>query len=485
MENRKATGAERAGPDGDRISSGDLNARLGQARELARLGDNERAKSAYVSALELDPANFHALTELANLALSTGHRSAAMTAYRQAMLCHPENPFGLVNLANMLLEDGETGEAKRYYEAALARDPDLAFAHQGLAVVYDRLGDRSKAANHRDKGFAGHSVSVRPYRGTGTPLRVLLIVSALGGNVPTNIILDERLFAVTAVYAEYHDDALALPAHDIVFNAVGDADLCATAIPQIERICARSRAPIINPPASIRDTGRYTNAQRLSTLENVRVPKAALFAREILGSADGASHLKAAGFRFPLLVRAPGFHTGQHFARIECAAELADAVSLLPGDELIAIEFLDARDANGMTRKYRVMFIDGAIYPLHLALSQDWKVHYFTSSMAADEAFRKSEARFLYDMESAIGGRGMRALERLRDKLAFDYGGADFGLSADGQILLFEANATMAIVPPPQDAMWDYRRGAISKALRAARAMVFGRAGWTLPENIA
>ena len=30
--------------------------------------------------------------------------------------------------------------------------------------------------------------------------------------------------------------------------------------------------------------------------------------------------------------------------------------------------------------KYRVMFIDGVCHPLHLAISRDWKVHYFTAA---------------------------------------------------------------------------------------------------------
>jgi len=57
-----------------------------------------------------------------------------------------------------------------------------------------------------------------------------------------------------------------------------------------------------------------------------------------------------------------------------------------------------------------------------------------------------------------------------------DYAGIDFGLNADGSLLLFEANATMIIAPPPPDPMWDYRRAASERALDAARRMVLARA---------
>jgi hypothetical protein len=39
--------------------------------------------------------------------------------------------------------------------------------------------------------------------------------------------------------------------------------------------------------------------------------------------------------------------------------DLPDAVSELPGDELLVIQYLDARGADGKSRKYRVMMVDG------------------------------------------------------------------------------------------------------------------------------
>jgi glutathione synthase/RimK-type ligase-like ATP-grasp enzyme len=448
-----------------------------KAQMLARLGRDDEAKAAFVALLQRDPTHFGALTDLAGLALATGYRSAAITAYRQAVDCHPDNPFGLVNLGNILLEDGDLTAARRLYEKALAIDGSLTYAHQGLANVLEKQGDDEGAARHREQGFAGHSVVVRPYRGTGNPPRVLLIVSAKGGNIPTNVILDDRIFAVTAVYAEYFDASDTLPGHDVVFNAVGDADLCGDVLDAVSRIAARSSTPVINPPYLIRDTGREANAARLSSLNDVIAPRTALLSRASLVAADAAAHLARHGFQFPLLLRSPGFHTGQNFARVESAEDLATAVRELPGEALLAIEYLDARGPDGMARKYRVMFIDGKFYPLHLALSHDWKVHYFTSAMADDAAFRQEEEMFLTNTAGALGPRVLHALALLREALALDYGGVDFGVAPDGRLLLFEANATMAIVPPVPDPVWDYRRKPIADAVDAARAMLFKRAG--------
>ena len=129
-----------------------------------------------------------------------------------------------------------------------------------------------------------------------------------------------------------------------------------------------------------------------------------------------------------------------------------------------------------MSRKYRVMFVDGVIYPLHLAISHDWKVHYFSSAMSQNPLFREEERRFLEDMPTALGTTAMAALRRICAALDLEYAGVDFAVASDGSILLFEANATMVVFPPSLDEMWDYRRRAIDNVLEAARRMLLKRA---------
>ena len=124
--------------------------------------------------------------------------------------------------------------------------------------------------------------------------------------------------------------------------------------------------------------------------------------------------------------------------------------------------------------------IDGGLYPLHMAASPVWKVHYFTSAMADRPELRAEEAAFLADMPKAIGARAMTALLAIRDELGLDYAGVDFALNRDGALLFFEANATMTITPPETDPIWTYRRAPIARALDAAKSMLLSRAGFKL-----
>ena len=445
----------------------DIGGTLERARALAAQAEDEAAKQAYIEILRQDPTHVSALNELGTLAFSGGFRSAARTAYLQAVRHHPGNKIVRVNLANLLREERDLAAARLHYEAALAVDPDFPEAHQGMALVLDELGLEG-ANRHWHRGFSGHAVVSKPYRGTGRGVPLLMLVSARGGNIPTQLWISDRQFAVTAIYAEFHDPGLPLPPHALIVNAVGDADLCNAALECAEKIAARSTAPVINPPARVRLTGRAENACRLAAIEGVIAPA--------IRTLSPAAILADGDLAFPVLLRRPGFHTGRHFIRVDSRNALAPAIAALAGEELLAIQYLDARGPDGMARKYRVMFIDGVAYPLHLAISSDWKVHYFSADMADDAGYREEERRFLEGMPSVLGTRAMAALERIRGILGLDYGGIDFALAPDGSVLMFEANATMVVFPPNPDPIWDYRRGAIDLVLKAATRMLLRRA---------
>jgi hypothetical protein len=154
---------------------------------------------------------------------------------------------------------------------------------------------------------------------------------------------------------------------------------------------------------------------------------------------------------------------------------MISTVAKIPGDDVWLIEQLDARDVHGMYRKLRVMMIGGKLYPLHLAISKDWKVHYFRADMAGSPENRLVDGQFLDDMEYAIGAPAVAALERICATLALDYAGIDFAVNAKGKVLFFEANATMVMAPLPADSKWDYRRPAFDSVFAAVRKMIVDR----------
>ncbi|MGO9741556.1 MAG: tetratricopeptide repeat protein [Roseiarcus sp.] len=435
---------------------------LAIARERLALGDDDGAERAYLEVLSLETDNFEALNDLGVLAHRRGRRTAARLAHERSLRVRPHSPVARVNLANILMEDGAIEDARAHYLHALAAEPGFAAAHRGLARGYDLDADARAAAHWRLAG--GEGLERRPKRGVGPAIPVLLIVSARLGNMPVAPWLDEKLFDVDILEAESFPLRTPLPPHALVLHAIGDADLCGEALRRAQKIAAASPAPLLNRPELVAATGRIDIAQKLGALADVETPQMRLARREDLG-----------GEAFPLLLRAPGFHAGRHFLRVERRDELEAALAALPGDELIAIEPLDARGADGFHRKYRAMAIGGRWFPLHLAVSADWKVHYFSASMAAHPEHRDEERRFLDDI-GALAPRALAALDAIAETIGLDYFGVDFAFAPDGKLRVFEANAAMAMLDPPPAAMWDYRRPALEAARAAAQALVVAAA---------
>ena len=450
---------------------GAMSLRFERACLLAEMGRTPEARNAYLDLLAREPSHRLALNNLGTLLHSTGYRTAARTAYAEAVARHPGDPMGHVNLGNVVHESGEFPSAREHYETALRLDPGHAEAHQGLAYVLAELGDEEGAQWHRRKGFEHRPVIALPYRGEGPPVSLLLLVSSVGGNIPTRNLLDDRVFGTFVVVPEFYDPKVPLPPHQVVFNAIGDADLAAPSLNAAQAVVALTTAPVVNLPSAVLATGRADHA-RLSRLPGVAMPVTVTLPRELLSSPEAAATVARHGFRFPLLVRTPGFHTGRHFLRVEGPEALAGAVAELPGRELTVIEFLNARAADGKVRKYRVMMIGGELYPLHVAISSHWKIHYFTAEMAERADHRAEDAEFLENMPEVLGPRAMEALAHIQATLGLDYAGIDFGLSATGDLLLFEANATMVVNPPEPGERWAYRRQAVERIFAAVRRML-------------
>jgi Tfp pilus assembly protein PilF len=453
-----------------------ISLRFERAGLLAALGQTVLAKQGYLEILQQDPIHFGTLNNFGTLLYETGFCTAARTVYTQAVTCHPAQPLAHVNLANLLLYKDDLPAARAHYETALRLDPGNVAAHQGLSAVFLETGEEQSMLHHRELGFRGQAVKTLPYRGDAEPVPLLLLVSSMRGDVPWRRLIDDRVFRVTTLAPAFFDSASELPPHRLVFNVIGDSDSCQADLEAAQSLLGRATGPIVNPPAAVLATGRMANAGRLRDLPGVVTPRIALLPRTALAGTGAAAVLAGHGLGFPLLLRRPGFHTGKHFVRVGDAAALTPAVAAMPGDELMAIEYLNAYGSDRCARKYRVMMIDGALYPLHLAISDHWKVHYFTAAMAGDAAHQAEEAAFLSDMPGVLGDTAMAALHAVQAVLGLDFGGVDFAIDTAGNVLLFEANPTMLINPPDADVQWDYRRAATEHALDAARRMVVVRA---------
>jgi len=399
----------------------------------------------------------------------------AIRAFLERLLGHDPRYVGLLwRLANFASAQHNYPAARNAFEDALAIDPLNLELHIGRATIDEELGNTAAASAAWSSDLLRGAVRIFPYTGTQPPVRLLTIASALHA-LRYELLIDSTVMQNVTLYTQAYAADQALPEHDVVLVAVADVESDSRALEVARAIVARTDAPVLNHPERVSHTSRTEQAGRLASLDDVISATVVTVPRErLLVGMDALVH--ELGLAFPLLVRSPGFHNGLFFELVDDADALGAAAATMPTDEVLLISYQDTRSPDGMIRKFRVMTIDGALFPVHLAISPDWKVHYASSAMRDNAAFRHEEARFLGDMASFIGPRAVRALEQIAATMDLDYGGIDFGFDPHGRLVVFEANGAMAIFKPDDDPRWDYRRAAIDDALAAVRRMIVGRA---------
>jgi tetratricopeptide (TPR) repeat protein len=428
-------------------------------RDHGRLGE---ATEVFARVLEAAPEHVETLVAYGAVLASGGRRLDARAALERAVARDGSHYVALVSLAILLAMD-DPARAASLFARAIALDPAREPAHRGACSLAAACGDTAAAARHRRAGYASGPFGRRRYFGERVPAEVLALVSTDGGNIPLDALIDPYQFAANEVYVEAYAGE-PLPPHAVIVNAIADADRAASALLAAARIVERAHVPVINPPGAVARTGRVEGAARRAALPGLVSPRA----RSVRDGVEPAG--------FPLIVRVPGLHMGRGMMLATDRAGYTRALHAFAGrDDVIAIPYVETRAADGAWRKYRVMIVDGALYPLHLAIARRWDVHYFSSAMWDEAAYRAEEAAFLDDPIAVLGAPAWRSLERVRDVLALDYAGIDFGRDAAGRVVVFEANAAMTVLPPDDDERFAYRRPSAERVAAALRAMLAAR----------
>jgi hypothetical protein len=235
------------------------------------------------------------------------------------------------------------------------------------------------------------------------------------------------------------DQAEKLPHYDLVFNAMGDPDTTGDTVGPVSRFLQVCTKPLLNHPDKVARTARNKLPALLDGIDNLLIPPVWRFA-------TGTDWNEAIKDQLPLLIRPVHTQGGIGLVLVTTPTELAQYRARQSGPVYVS-RFIDFRSADSWFRKYRMIFIDRKPYPYHLAISQNWMVHYYTSEMESFPWKLEEEEAFLQHPEAVLGFEGMQAMQAIGKRMDLDYAGIDFSIMPDGRILVFEANPTMLVHP--------------------------------------
>ncbi len=340
---------------------------------------------------------------------------------------------------------GDHGTAESWYELLLFLHPDDAIAYQNLAAIHQAAGRMEAANSCREAAYRIQRVFIED-AGESAGRMLILCVGKSTGNVPFDALLSGGAWT-RIKYAIDHatqEEDLTLPSYDLVFNAIGDADVAAPIAQRLDDFERRCRAPMLNSPSVVARTQRDHLPALMRSFPNVAVAPCVRLDSSEMPPDRLSDALTNASIGFPVLARPIAMHGGEALVRHDTRASLDAALATLQGPFYLTA-FHDFRSTDGFYRKYRIIFIDGKPYPYHLAISSHWMVHYFSADMEGTRWKLDEELNFLSDPLGALGSRAFAAIDEIGKVLALDYGGIDFTILPDGLVFVFEANATMLV----------------------------------------
>jgi glutathione synthase/RimK-type ligase-like ATP-grasp enzyme len=377
---------------------------------------------------------------------------------------------------NLELRRDRGGGARRAYRAAgdlPPPDPQVELALGELAVM---AGADEAAAAHFDAAFARRRIfSPAKPRVRHPSVLVLSRPGPWHQNVPLDFVVDDEQATLHRWYlvdGRLDDDMTALPAYDVVFNAIGEADGAHPSLALARRFVATQKKRVINDPARLRGTGRTELAAALRDAPCV-VPQTVRVDREVLFALD-PSAADIAGIPFPLLLRPVDRHGGRDLTRCGGPADVAPYLARVGASAFDASAFVDYRSPDGWYRKYRVIFVDGEPLPYHLAIAQEWMIHYYRAPMADNQWMRDEEARYLAD-PAAVFPEWNTALPQVARALGLDYAGIDCTRLPDGALLVFEADAAMLVHGNDPIDVFPYKPAAVARIRAALEALIQDR----------
>ncbi len=477
---------------------------LGNALRLS--GRLDEAVETYRRSLELDPSALFALNNLGVAYYGLGRLAEACEVYRRVLEIDPSLTETRLNLAQALYERRLLQEAADEYHAVADRDPSVALAHIALGLLYaesaldqeakpcferalaldpgsaftrynyavclEALGDHAGAARERKRALALSRTLVEPFVGVKKRGELMQLAVAGAGNIPTKFLVDRHNYGRITFYPEDlpAEGAPDLPPHDVIFNVIADPDVAEHALLGAQAFLKAAGKPFLNDPAKVMRTKRHLIPELLAAIPNVVMPQTSPAKRaDLIG--DGSATLAGFG-AFPFLVRPAGSHGGENLALIENAAAMQTYLAGLPDDDFYLTRYFDYRSADGLFRKYRIIFVDRKIYPLHLCIDDKWKVHYYTSMMFDHEWMRAEEAAFLEDIGAAFPPALQAAATAIAERLDLDYAGMDCSITRDGDLLVFEANANMLAHLNDPIEMFPYKHKYVPRMADAFHALV-------------
>lgn len=369
-------------------------------------------------------------------------------------------------------------ELKPYAESLLAE----AQQRQTDGPLWMNLSVAMQCIGQRDIGLSIQAMALEQQRIFHLPamqqpvltrLLVLMAPGDIAANTPIDCLLERTDVDLILYYVSQPDPfALPVPEHEVLLVAISESDDNRATLRALEQRLNDWPQPVINQPARIPCVGRDAASELLHDVPGIVMPPTVRCDREALQAiATGQTTLAASfpGNAFPIIVRPYDSQAGRDLARITSAEELAAYLTNVQATDFFLAPFIDYSGNDGLFRKFRIALIDGQPFACHMAVSDNWMIHYLNAGMYEDAGKRAEELAFMEHFDD-FAQRHHAALGEITRRTGFDYLLIDGAETRDGKLLIFEIDHTMVVHAMDSEELFPYKQQHIAKARNAFRA---------------
>lgn len=319
--------------------------------------------------------------------------------------------------------------------------------------------------------------SIYRIEGSKSPaIRLLALMGqgAQSANTPLDYLIEGSDIQLDLLYVvPGHPPPSAIPDHDVAIVAQGESDQSQPVLEMMEALTENWPRPVLNLAKSVRRCSRDGVYQLLTDIPGLLIPSTLRFTRDELEKIVRDGGRLPDSRSYPITVRPLISQGGSGLARIDNAVQLTAYLKGSAEQDFYISFYIDYRSADGLYRKARIALIDGQPFICHLAISENWIVHYGSAGMAQSAAKREEEARFMRDFDNDFAARHEVALRAIAQRLALDYVVIDCAETREGDLLVFEAdNRSWVHATDPLD-VFPYKQEAMRRVFDAFRTMLF------------
>ncbi|MDE3208433.1 MAG: RimK family alpha-L-glutamate ligase, partial [Pseudomonadota bacterium] len=350
---------------------------------------------------------------------------------------------GLAHWMRLALSGQDLAPCAQELIARAQAHPDDANALMDLSIILQLNHSRELALELQNEALSikplYHVWSDRPHR-----IRLLALCTPgdLMANTPLECLLENSDISLDLLYVASHLPLPKnIPEHDVAFMAIAESDPNRAILTRMQPIVQNWPRPFINRPLPILNLARetaYTLVRDEPLIEypaTFRIQKSSL-EQVILQQQPLPGLINGPGF--PIIIRPIASHAGHGLARISSLTELAHYLKNQTQQEFYVSRFIDYSSADGLFRKFRIVFIEDRPYLCHMAISEHWMIHYLNAGMENSEAKRLEEALHMNSFDHDFALRHQKAFSILTQRIGLDYFGMDCAETREGKLLIFE-----------------------------------------------